>query len=563
MYVSSGIAKILKQEGTEVVFCFPTSPLIEGAAIEGIRVITCRTERTVTNMADGYTRMLNGKRIGVCMVQSGPGIENAYVGVAQAYADSTPLFMLPSGPARRRQGFPAEYDPVDEYRGITKWAGTVDTASRIPDLMGRAFSKLRNGRRRPVLLEVPSDLSWEQVEDSKLDYEPVQTHASAGDPGDVTKAIRMLLQAKRPIFYVGQGVLWADASRELVELAELVQVPVMNTILAKSVFPEDHPLALGTGGSTVTGMIDHFLIAADLVFCIGASLSHTLAATPVPAGKIVIQCTQDEDDLDTEYRAAHAVIGDAKLVLNQLIDEAKLQIEKSGRRDTVGVAREVSAIKEKWLQQWMPKLTSDEVPINPYRIVWDLMHTIDRNNAIVTHDSGAPRGQIATFYRALVPRSYIGWGNSHQLGSSLGLIMGAKLAAPDKLAVAYMGDAAFGMCGMDLETAVRERIPVLALVLNNSWMSGYRPVIPVATERYNVGNISGDYTKIAQGLGCYAERIEQPKEIISALKRATKIVESGKPALLEFMTCVEEAGPERGNPGPEGRMVRPSSAKQS
>ena len=333
---------------------------------------------------------------------------------------------------------------------------------------------------------MPSDLAWEEVDDAHFKYEPVGTHVSAGDSKDISKAVRLLLEAQRPIFYVGQGVLWADATDELVELAELLQVPVMNTILAKSAFPEDHPLALGTGGSTVTGMLDHFLSSADLVFCVGASpYAHTLAAAPIPEGKIVIHCTQDENDLDTEHRAAHAVIGDAKLVLRRLIEEATQQLNGARRPDN-GVAAEIGAIKERWLQQWMPKLTSDEVPINPYRIVWDLMHTIDRRKAIITHDSGAPRGQIATFYGSLIPRSYIGWGNCHRLGSSLGLIMGAKLAMPEKLAIAYMGDAAFGMCGMDFETAVRERIPILAIVLNNSSMLGYSQIIPVATEKYNV-----------------------------------------------------------------------------
>jgi thiamine pyrophosphate-dependent acetolactate synthase large subunit-like protein len=336
----------------------------------------------------------------------------------------------------------------------------------------------------------------------------------------------------------------------------------MNTILAKSVFPEDHPLALGSGGSAVTGMIDYFLSNADLICCIGASLSQTLAATAIPPGKTVIHCTQDEEDLNTEYRSAHAVVGDARLVLRQLLVEAKDRLGKSGAKGREDVAQEVRVVKEKWLQQWMPKLTSDEVPINPYRIVWDLAQTIDRNNAIITHDSGAPRGQLVAFYESLVPRSYIGWGNSHQLGSSLGLIMGAKLAAPNKLAVAYMGDAAFGMCGMDLETAVREQIPILAIVLNNSWMSGYREVIPVATERYKVGSLSGNYLKVAEGLGCFAQRVERPAEIIPAIQRAVKVTESGRPAVLEFITRVEEAGPKWGSPGPEGRMVQPSSMRQ-
>src|SRR6185312_16802048 len=230
-----------------------------------------------------------------------------------------------------------------------------------------------------------------------------------------------------------------------------------------------------------------------------------------------------------------AVIGDIKLVIRQLIDE----IGRQGGVEDNGAAAEVKTVRDAWLAQWMPKLTSDETPISPYRVVWDLMNTIDRKTSIVTHDSGTPRAQMAPFYRAPLPRSYLGWGNAHQLGSSLGLIMGAKLAAPEKLAVAYMGDAAFGMCAMDLETAVRERIPVLAVVMNNSWMSTYSNRIPQATERYKVGYMSANYTHVAEGLGCHAERVDQPKEIIPAIRRAIAAIESGRPAVLEFMSKVE------------------------
>jgi len=182
----------------------------------------------------------------------------------------------------------------------------------------------------------------------------------------------------------------------------------------------------------------NFLDTADVVVCLGASLMQTLAAAAIPAGRTIVHCTDDADDLNTEYRAAQAIVGDIKLVLRQLTAEA----ERRGGSAGESPVAEIRMLREAWLAQWMPLLTSDEIPINPYRIVWDLIRTIDPATSIVTHDAGSPRAQIAPFYPALAPRSYIGWGNSHQLGASLGLIMGAKLAAPEKLAVAYMGDAA-------------------------------------------------------------------------------------------------------------------------
>jgi thiamine pyrophosphate-dependent acetolactate synthase large subunit-like protein len=203
------------------------------------------------------------------------------------------------------------------------------------------------------------------------------------------------------------------------------------------------------------------------------------------------------------------------------------------------VVDEIKTVKANWLSEWMPKLTSDEIPINPYRVIWDLMDAVDRTQTIATHDSGNPRDQMLPFYEAITPRSYIGWGKSTQLGYGLGLTMGAKLAAPEKLALNVMGDAAFGMSGMDFETAVREHIPILTIVLNNSALGGYENHMPVATERYGTKFLSGDYAKVAEGLGGYSEKVESPADIIPAIHRCQEVLEAGKPALLEIITREE------------------------
>ncbi len=540
------LARILKEEGTEQIFCFPTTEMIEAAATEGIRIITARTERVVANMADAYTRINNAKKIGVCAVQAGPGTEAAFVSVAQAFADSSPILILTDGATTKRAGLPALSDTIGTYRPVTKWADRINAPERVSEMAARAYTKMRNGRRRPVLLELPRDVAGKEIDEAQQSYVPTRSHRSAGDAADVANAATLLRTARKPIIYAGQGVVWAEAAATLLELAEATGVPVMTTTMAKGVFPEDHPLALGIGGNEITGMVDHFLRECDLVFCVGASLTVTLAATPIPAGKTIVHCTADPDDLSTEHRTPHAVIGDIELVMRQLIDE----IARQGGRPDSGAAAEVKTVRDAWWASWMPKLTSDEVPINPYRVVYDLTNTIDRANAIVTHDSGTPRAQMAPFYRAPLPRSYLGWGNAHQLGSSLGLIMGAKVAAPEKLAIAYMGDAAFGMCAMDLETAVRERIPVLAIVMNNSWMSTYSKRIPNATERYKVGYMSANYAKVAEGLGAYAERVDRPDEIVPAIRRAIAATERGQPAVLEFMSKVEYSATKLGSPGP-------------
>src|SRR4051794_6757897 len=498
---SAAIAEVLKREGVENVFCFPANPLIDAAAAAGIRPIITRTERTLINMADAYTRVSNGHRTGVCMVQAGPGIENAFGGVAQAYADSAPILMLPGEAARSQVGLPTIFDAVEVYRSVTKWADRITSAARVPDQMRRAFTLMRAGRPGPVLLETPADVMAEEVSDEAFSYRAVPRLRSAADPDAVRAAVRALLAAQRPLLHVGQGVLWAEASEELREFAELVQAPVMTTTLGKSAFAENHPLAIGSGGTTVSPMIRHFLPRADLVFSVGAALARTLVSCAIPSGKTMIQCTVDERDLAAEYALDHAVLGDAKLVLQQLCDEVRRQTGPDGRRGDDTAAREVASARAAAMEEWLPQLTAQSAPINPYRVVWDFMQAVDRTQCIVTHDSGNVRDVVAPFYETLIPRGYIGWGNSTQLGTSLGMAMGAKLAAPEKLVVHFLGDAAFGMCGLDLETAARLRIPILTMLINNSVMGNYESHQPVAVERYNIEQLSGDYSGVARSLG--------------------------------------------------------------
>jgi len=221
--------------------------------------------------------------------------------------------------------------------------------------------------------------------------------------------------------------------------------------------------------------------------------------------------------------------------LNEAVDE------RLGNQvpDATPIADDIAKGKKAWLNEWMPKLTSDETPLSPYRVLWDLAHTVDRENAIVTHDAGSPRDQITPFWDAITPLSYIGWGKTTQLGYGLGLAMGAKLVHPDKLCINVWGDAAIGFTGMDFETAVRERIPILSILLNNFSMAIELPIMKVATEKYRSTDISGDYAAMAKAFGGYGERVTEPAEIIPAIKRGIEQTEKGMPALLEFITSQE------------------------
>ena len=539
MKVVDAIAEILKREGVKYLPCYPTTPMIEAAAKAGIRPVVSRQERVGIGIADGFSRISDGRPPGVFAMQYGPGAENAFSGVATAYSDSTPVLVIPLGHPRERAGISPHFNSVRSYWPVTKSVEEVNDGERVDQIMRRAFSNLKMGRLGPVMVEVLADVALEEVDESVLTYQPVRTTVASPNSRDVDDVAGVLVGARCPVIHAGQGVMYAQATEELKRLAELLQAPVMTTLNGKSSFPEDHPLSLGTGASTSAEPVVHFLGKADVVFGIGTSFTRHGMTLAIPPGKIMIQATNDPSDINKDYTVDYPIIGDARLVLGQLIEAVKDRLGGKGRDSNGAMAQEVKSVKDAWLKQWMPKLTSDEVPINPYRVIWELMQTVDPAEAIVTHDSGSPRDQMLPFYRAAGPRSYIGWGKSHGLGTGLGLTIGAKLAAPDKLAVHWMGDAAFGMVGLDFETSVRTGIPILAIVSNNSTMAAETRMMTISHERYRTRDIGGNYADMARAMGGYAERVESPAEIGPAIQRARRATEDGKAALLECITCAE------------------------
>jgi thiamine pyrophosphate-dependent acetolactate synthase large subunit-like protein len=540
------IAEVLRREGTTQIFCFPSNPLIDSIADADIRPVMARVERVLLNMADGYTRASNARQIGVVVTQGGPGIENAFGGVAQAYADATPLLILPGGTSRARVSLPATFDAVANYQHITKFADRFATARQIPSQLRRAYALLRAGRPAPVLMEVPSDVQVEELDDAEFAYDAVRPLRGAGAPDDIRHVVRLLLAAQNPLLHVGQEVLWAEATAELIELAELLQAPVMTTMTGKSAMPEDHPLAIGVGAVSVGPAVQRLLPSCDLLFSIGADLARTLGSVGIPRGGQIVQCTGDERALYAEYPLAGAVIGDPGLVLPQLIDAVRAELGVDGRRGANRTASAIADLKRRGLEEWAPKLTSDATPISPFRVVHELNRALDKANSIITHDSGYPRDHLAPFYEATTPRGYLGWGNTTPLGSSLGLAMGAKLAQPHKLVVNVIGDTGFGQVGMDIETATREHLPILTVILNNSRMAGYDKKLPIAQRKFNVNRMTGDYTGVARALGAYAEQIDDPNEICAGLTRAQAAIAEGRTAVLELITAEDTVYPRVG-----------------
>lgn len=538
MKVVDAVAKVLKAEGVEYLFAYPVNPIIEAAAKLDIRPIIVRQERIGLHMADAVSRMTSGQQIGVFCMQSGPGSENAFGGVAQAYGDSAPIVVLPMGYSRGLTQVQPNFNSALNYRHVTKSCEQVTLPEAVPDALRRAFTQARNGRPRPALVEFPSDVFGEEIPDS-FDPTPVPTTRYGPDSASIAAAADALLAAECPVIYAGQGVHYAQAWDSLKELAELLAAPVTTSLGGKSAFPENHPLALGSGGRAIPKPVHDYLQKSELIFGIGCSFTRTGFGVKIPSGKRVIHATLDPADINKDVPVEIALVGDAGLILEGLVAAVRERSGGVSETRAAAVTEEIKAIKTAWLEQWMPKLTSDAVPMTPYRVIWDMMHTVDVANTIITHDAGSPRDQLSPFWQAVSPLSYIGWGKTTQLGYGLGLAMGAKLAKPDKLCINVWGDAAIGFTGMDFETAVRERIPILSVLFNNFSMAIEIPIMPVSTEKYRCTDISGNYADMAKAFGGYGERVETPDQIVPALQRGIQKTQEGVPALLEFITAKE------------------------
>ena len=538
MKVVDAVAKVLKTEGVDYLFAYPVNPIIEAAAKVDIRPIIVRQERIGLHMADAMSRITSGEKIGVFCMQSGPGSENAFGGVAQAYGDSAPIVVLPMGYSRPLSQIQPNFNSSLNFRHVTKSCEQLTVPEALPEVMRRAFTQVRNGRPRPALVEIPGDLMGQEVPEP-FDPTPVPTVRYGPSGSEIETVADALIAAECPIIYAGQGVHYAQAWDSLRELAELLSAPVTTSLGGKSAFPENHHLALGSGGRSIPKPVHHFLQKTDILFGIGCSFSRTNFGVSIPEGKRVIHATLDPADINKDVPVESALVGDAGLILDGLVEAVSDRIGKPSDDKTAAVTEEIGQVKTEWLYQWKQKLTSDDVPMTPYRVIWDLLRTVDVKNTIITHDAGSPRDQLSPFWQCENPLTYIGWGKTTQLGYGLGLAMGAKLAKPDALCVNVWGDAAIGFTGMDFETAVRERIPILSVLFNNFSMAIEIPIMPVSTEKYRSTDISGNYADMAKAFGGYGERVKTPDQIIPAIQRGIQKTQEGTPALLEFITAKE------------------------
>lgn len=535
------VAQILKTEGVKWVGCFPSNNLIEEVAKVGIRPIMFRHERGALMAASGYSLLNDRKEFGVVITQNGPGAENSMGGLAQAFGDNIPILYLPAGVKLEERSVRPNFSPARTYKTVSKSSEVIYTADSASAVMRRAFHALRNGRPGPVTVELPSDVGLQELDESSFSYQPPKRSPQQPSSGDIKDAVRLLLAAKKPMIWSGMGTLLGGATAELKELAELTGIPVFCTMQGKSGFDERHPLSLASGSMTAGLHTRNWIASCDVILALGSSLTRTIFGQQIPEGKTIIHNTESIEDLNKDFDVDVGIPGDVKLTIQALIEEVKAQIGENGRETNPEFTAEIADTKKKWLAEWSVKLSSGETPINTYRVIGEIERVLEHDNSIVTHDAGAPRDTLMPFYTATVPHTYIGWGKTTHLGYGIPLMIGAKLAMPDRFCLNFMGDGAFGMSGLDIETAVRAGAPITTVVLDNGGMATYPGGYPTAREQFGTTLMTGDYAKIAEGMGAVGITVTDPNEVAVALRQAQQLNSEGKTVLLDIHTNLEAA----------------------
>ena len=543
---AEAVVKALELEGVRYITGFSGGglaplwgPLRQSAAI---RPFAARHERLGVEIADGYARATG--EVGVAMTGTGPGATNCLTAIAGCYADNIPVLLLMGQHPLRNLGQEWQQEvSASIFDGLCKWRGTFTRVQDIPQVMRRAFTALRSGSPGPVVLEMPQDVLTADADESVLAYTPVGTPGKAGPAdADVQRAADLLVNARYPILNAGGGAMTAGAADEVMELAELLSMPVATTIMGKGIFPEQHPLSLGGGvyprSRYASGAALHINRKADVVLAVGNSFRQPNGTDgrPIPAGVSIIHINADPADLNKTYQVDLPILADAKLALRAIIDAVRERVGPDAGGVKPAIADEIRQCHEKHNAEWQSRFNDPATPTNGYRVVHELYQLIDPDRTIALHDAGGSRGYMVPFWPTTRPRNFVAMGGMAAMGWSVGAAIGTKLGRPDHLVVHLLGDASFGMTGMELETAARMGLPILTVVVNNGGIGGGM----MGMENPNgtppeLAVLGGNFSVVADGLGCWSERVEHPEGIRPAFQRAIRAIDDGQPALVEVM----------------------------
>ena len=524
------LAQALKDQGVDTFFFIMGAPMSSGekAAINlGIRGIDVRHEQAAAMMAHAYARVSN--RPGVCMACSGPGTLNFGTGLATALMDGVPVVALGGSSPIGEYGRGAfqEFDQLAAMRPLVKWADRVYEAHRIPEIVNLAFRQALTGKPGPVYLDFPSDILYAEVDEDKVVWPkiPAEGHRvrPAGDPAQVAKALDMLATAERPVVISGSGVLWSDASEALAKWVRHTGMPLYTTPQGRGVVPEDAPGLFPNARSTA-------LREADVVLVVGTRLNYVFGQgqTPRFARNVkLIRIDIDPGELASTPQVELGILGDARTVLGQLLDGAG---DKVARARYGAWIERLTGIEREKAPKFEAQLSTDQMPIHPLRLCKEIRDFLPRD-AILAVDGQ----EILNYGRQSIPTYVAGHrlnsGTFGTMGVGLPFGLGAKAAKPDAPVLVLHGDGSFGMNGMELDTAVRHKLPVIVVIsLNGGWTAD--------PERIKPGRDLG-YTRfheLARSLDCVGEYVERPEDIRPALERAAAAVAQGRTALVNVVT---------------------------
>jgi acetolactate synthase-1/2/3 large subunit len=543
MKVAQAISRALVSEGVTLAAGIAGQsiwPVIDAIGdCEEISLMYARQERVAFDICDGFARA--GGKPAVVFTDAGPAAANLMGGIVNSWGDSVPVLFLAGHNERTKIAakYTKELPFLDVFGPVSKWSAMVDDPSKVGEVLRRAFMHMRTGRPGPVALGLPVDVC--QMEVGNFEYTPVSTSPrvrSGADPDAIERALALIAGAERPYVYVGAGVLFSEATAELVRFAEMLSLPVATTLNGKSAFPENHPLALGIGGfgRASYGSLPATMLAenADVILTVGCGFKqHATIVRPSQRIKH-IQVDVDPSEMNRDHVADVAILGDAKVVLRQLCDAAS-RLPAPRQKSVAQRTQQIEELRGRWAKVCQPLLYSEDTPINPFRVTREFMELVDPAQTIVLHDAGTVRGTTSQHYVATQPQSFIGFGVQSAMGWSLGAAMGAKKAHPDKLVTAFIGEEAFGETAMDIETSIRNDAPILIVVKNNRKMpdmdGGKSKKLAVARFKQGV-----DIGALATALGAKAYRVEKPGEISKTLSAAIATVRGGQTAVVEILT---------------------------
>jgi acetolactate synthase-1/2/3 large subunit len=527
------IAKILKKFDTEYIFyIFGYGVPDRELEAEGITMVLTRNEKCAAYIADGYARI--GLRPGVAWGYRGPGSMNLAAGLADGFWSSSPVIALTSATQKAHihkdsyQGLP----DIRHFDEVTKWNVDVPTPDMVSDILRNAFQVATSGCPGPVHVNFHANAIFQEGDFPDFfgdaAYCRIPAKRTRPDPVDTRAVVKVLLEAERPVIIAGQGVLISQASDELIQLAEMLNIPVATSNTGKGLIPDAHPLAIGVAGLYSKATANQIIEESDLVFYIGCKTGNMVTCNwtiPPPTTK-VIQLDIDPEFIARNYPTETSMVCDAKLGLHDLINMVK-QIMGTPIKTHQIRRKEVARVINLWNEKADGELNSDAIPIKGHRLVQELRHALSPTDILVA-DTGSETIWTSLFYETRqAGRNYLCAAGS--LGWSFPASIGAKLAAGERKVLALIGDGGIGYHIGEFETAVRYKVPFVTVVLNNlSWAR------PPATLKKPV-----DFGKIATASGGFGIRVERPGDLGEAIEEAFN---SGKPAIVDVVVDRQESG---------------------